>query len=284
MSRKITLSFLLLTIGINLLNAQTITVGTGTLISAFSPIIRSYDYCLYEVIYQAGDINFSGDISAIGFQRVDGNNIDSIADVSIYMKQTSNATVTAGTYDSTGYVLVFHGKWPNETGSGWRERQLDTVFSYSNTSNLQVLIVKGYEPAVGNTPVSPRWYYTTSSIGTPARRYYGNSPITAFTNLSATNVVSNIRLQFNTVGIIEIANNQTQIYPNPSSDKVHFDFAPESDIRNISVYNSNGQIILNAIVESNFELQTKNLPKGIYYYRLSDSKNNIVRQGKLLLQ
>lgn len=276
--------FILLIISFSTLSAQTVTVGTGTSISAFSPIIRSYDYCLYEVIYQAADINMSGNIAGIGFQRVDGTYIDSIADVTIYMKQTSNTTMTAGTFDTTGYTRVFNGKWPNDAGSGWREHLLDSMFTYDNNFNLQVLIVKGYEPAVGSTPVSPRWYYTTSTIGTQARRYYGNSTINSGTNLSTTNFISNIRIQFDAVGTIEIANHQTQIYPNPSEGLVQFSFAPESDIKKLTVFNINGQQVLNTPVNGNYTLNSKNYTSGIYFYRLTDTRQNIIRQGKLILK
>ena len=50
---------------------QEVIVGNGTAISVFSPINRTNDYCVYEVIYLASDISFAGNITHLAFERVD---------------------------------------------------------------------------------------------------------------------------------------------------------------------------------------------------------------------
>src|SRR5687768_17263260 len=155
--------------------AQIVEVGQGTQISVFSPLCRTRDYCVYEIIYLASDISASGVISRFGFEREDGTNTDSIENVSIYMKQTALTQLQSATYSDTGYTLVFSGSFPNDAGSGWRTVTLNQPFAYDGISNLMVLTVKGYQPAIANTPVTPRWLYT-DILPDPdrARRYFGN--------------------------------------------------------------------------------------------------------------
>jgi hypothetical protein len=147
----------------NVSSAQNVILGSGTAISVFSPINRTNDYCVYEVIYLQSQIALPGTISTIGFQRFDGTNTDSIENVRIYLKHTNLSQIAAGTYDTTGYTQVFAGSFPNDAGAGWREVALSTPFVYDNVNNLQVLVVKDYQPAIANTPVTPRWLYTNIS-------------------------------------------------------------------------------------------------------------------------
>ncbi|MCC6384083.1 MAG: T9SS type A sorting domain-containing protein [Bacteroidia bacterium] len=273
-----------LTSGFTLLTAQSVIVGTGTSISVFSPINRTYDYCVFEAIYPANQINMAGSITSIGFQRHDGINTDSIQDVTIYMKHSTNLVLAAGTFDTSGYIRLFNGLWPNDAGTGWRERQLDVPFSYDGVSNLQVLLVKGYEPAIANTPVAPRWLYTASSTGTPVRRYYGNSPISSATNLSTTNYVSNIRLQFGLSGVAEISNQAAQVFPNPSSGEVLFNFNPVTGMHTLTVQNSFGQVILTEQIQGHYTLMAGTLTSGMYFYRICNSANQLIKQGKLVIE
>src|SRR5688572_18819658 len=139
---------------------QQVTVGTGTAISVFSPINRTNDYSVYEVIYLASDISTAGNITHLAFQRVDGTDTATIENVDIYMRHSFQTTLSAGTFDTTIYdEHVYFGTFPNDIDSGWREVMLDIPFAYNGTDNLQVLVVKGYQPAVANTPVCVRWYY-----------------------------------------------------------------------------------------------------------------------------
>src|SRR5688572_29927198 len=149
-------------------NSQSVILGNGTAISVFSPLNRTNDYCVYEVIYLSSQINLSGNITNLGFQRHDGTNTDSIENVSIYLKHTVQSQLAAGNYDTSGYTLVFTGSFPNDIGAGWREVTLDSVFNYNGVDNLQVLVSKGYQAAIANTPVTPRWIYTNINPS-PAR-------------------------------------------------------------------------------------------------------------------
>jgi hypothetical protein len=73
-----------------------------------------------------------------------------------------------------------------------------------------------------------------------------------------------------------------QVYPNPTSDfaSVRWD---NNDISEISIVNTNGQIIQRADVSMQNSFQTKNLNTGVYLIHLKGS-NNITYTGKLIAQ
>lgn len=260
-------------------NSQSVIVGTGTAVSAFSPIIRSYDYCLYEVIYPSPEIGIAGTISKFAFERVDGTNTDRIDSVSIYMQHTILSDLTAGTFSTTGYTLVFEGSFPNDSGSGWREVTLTNPFVYDGIGNLQVLAVKGYQPAVGNTPVSPRWYYT-SIAGTPARRYYGNVAISGSTNLNTTPYRCNARLDFAGVGTVELGSTALKIFPNPAGDYIKV----SDGIVNATVklFDTYGHVIYSSPFNTSEVISLQVLKSGIYYIQLTNHSTGEIKSKTIV--
>jgi hypothetical protein len=253
--------------------SQQIIVGNGTAISVFSPINRSNDYCVYEVIYLASEINMPGEITHLAFQRVDGTDTALIQNVNIYMMHTAQSQLGASTFDTTGYTLVYSGTFPNDAGSGWREVQLTTPFQYNGTDNLQVLVYKGYQPAVANTPVTVRWYYTNiSPSAARARRYYGNTAIDNTTSLSTTTFTSNVRLTFN-IGteVIDIIPRELNLFPNPATNQLTIYNLPAAT-NELCIYDLTGRKILtcsnwnktDAIVETDIS----DLSPGIYFVKI----------------
>jgi hypothetical protein len=72
-------------------------------------------------------------------------------------------------------------------------------------------------------------------------------------------------------------------YPNPSNEIVYFTW-PESKVElNLTIFNLQGQQILNKIVTKNNPVNIKSLNKGMYFYRLSD-KVEAVYSGKLIVK
>ncbi len=264
-------------------SAQTIVLGTGAAISVFSPLNRTNDYCVYEVIYFKNQINLAGVINAFAFQRHDGSNVDSIENVNIYMKHTNFAQLTAGNFDTSGYTLVFSGTFPNDSGAGWREVMLNGMFTYNNTDNLQVLVEKGYQPAIPNTPVTPRWIYTNTGTPTVARRYYGSVPISSATQLSTTNFTSNARLDFGTTGIVEINPIQFNVFPNPSSGNINFNHNIISEEVNLIIFNVSGEQVLNQRIENETMLSLEKLSPGIYFYSVTSSELKSDLKGKFII-
>ncbi len=252
--------------------SQTVILGTGTAISAFSPIIRSYDYCVYEVIYPAAEIGMAGTINQLAFERTDGTNVDPIDSVTIYMQHTTLTNLSAGTFSTTGYTIVYSGRFPNDAGSGWREVALNNPYVYDGIDNLLVLVVKGYQPAVGNTPVSPRWYYTAVT-GTPARRYYGSAAISSGTNLQTTTFRSNARLDFSGVGTVEIGKHQSVLYPNPAGEVINI----QNDNVNgtLAIIDAFGRRVYSANFIKESTVSVEDLRPGLYYLLLTDKATGI---------
>jgi Secretion system C-terminal sorting domain len=279
----LTIAFQICTITVSA--QQQIIVGTGTLVSAFSPIVRSYDYVAYEAIYLSSEINTSGNITKFAYNRTDGTNTDPIDSINIYMQENSIATLSAGNLDYTSYNLVYSGVFPNDSGDGWREVILDSVFSYTGTGNLQVLVTKGYQAAVGNTPISPRWYYTTSTGGNRARRYYGAVPLSTSTALSATTVTSNIRIEIGTVGLVELIPDVATIYPNPTNNKINIKFHNQAqDNYIVTITDISGRNVFSKTLSTEKEISIKDLSTGIYQFNLTDDSGKIIHSEKIIVQ
>lgn len=263
----------------------TVNIGTGSAISVFSPFNRTNDYCVYEVIYLSSEINVSGDIISFGFQRHDGTNTDSLQNVSIFMKHTSATQLFAGTVDTTGYTLVYNGSFPNDSGAGWRSVVLNNSFSYNNTSNLQVLVVKGYQPAVANTPVAPRWIYTNISPSPArARRYYGNTIVNLSTSLNVTTFTSNATLTLLSTGTVEIHPETVTVFPNPSPGQVTFRNSRGWHHHTLRLYNALGALVVEKNLSGTSELTLDHLPRGPYFYSIETPEKGNGHQGMLTVE
>lgn len=255
---------------------QQVIVGTGTQISVFSPLNRTNDYCVYEVIYLASDIGVAGNITHLAFERVDGSDTATIENVDIYMRHSVQTTLSANTLDTTIYdEHVYSGTFPNDIGSGWREVMLNIPFVYNGTDNLQVLVVKGYQPAVANTPVCVRWYYTNISPSPArARRYYGDSTLTASTPLTTTQFTSNVRLTIDIgTGSVEIIPEAFNVYPNPASDELKINpeaSGAELKIELVEMFNTLGEKVFSQKLKANSQqpINVSFLAPGIYFVKV----------------
>ncbi|MDQ3051022.1 MAG: T9SS type A sorting domain-containing protein [Bacteroidota bacterium] len=266
------------------LSAQTVVVGNGTAISVFSPLNRTNDYCVYEVIYLASQINLSGPVTTIGFQKIDGLNTDSIENVSIYLKHTAQIQLAAGNYDTTGYTLAFEGSFPNDAGPGWREVLLNGTFTYDGVNNLQVLISKGYQAALPNDSTRPRWLYTNINPAPDrARRYFDDQPITSSTPLTLTGFTSNARISFGPTGVVEINPGVVSVYPNPSSGSINFNIEQVSENMNLQVLNTMGQQVYSKNITSS-GMHTIDLAiPGLYFYSLTTGNRWALSSGKIMI-
>ena len=82
---------------------------------------------------------------------------------------------------------------------------------------------------------------------------------------------------------IEIATRkgEVQIYPNPTSDAFGIYFSDVQSV-DIQLFNAAGQIVLNqSDTSSGEQMEVGHLPKGLYFYRLSN-KGKVVDVGKLI--
>jgi len=168
-------------------NSSEVVIGTGTSTQSY-PIDRYYNYSTHEAIYLASEIVNSGQITKLAYNKSSGTDINPINAVSIYMKQTTDSALSTGNYSTTGYTLVYSGAFTNTATSGWMEVTLNTPFTYSNSSNLAVLVVKGYQAYI---TTYPSYRYTTQS---PTRARQNRSDSSQPTSLTASTYLPNLRL------------------------------------------------------------------------------------------
>jgi hypothetical protein len=165
-----------------------ITIGTGTATQSY-PIDRYYNYSVHEAIYLASEIGTPGYIKSIGYYKSSGSNLDSIEAVTIYLKNTSNSTMTTGNFNTDGYTQVYNGNFTNTAITGWMEVTLDSYFEYNGIDNLAILIIKNYQLYVSGYP---QWTY---SITTNSRARQNHSDSAMPTSLTSSTYLPNIKLK-----------------------------------------------------------------------------------------
>ena len=89
------------------------------------------------------------------------------------------------------------------------------------------------------------------------------------------------------VGVPSVANNANEmlIYPNPAHDEVNVVYDANADVKNIAIYNIIGKVM--AIYKVNgpsANLNLENVPSGIYFVRLINSKGSVVLTKKFTKQ
>ncbi len=165
-----------------------ITIGNGTNSQAY-PVDRYYNYSAHEALYLASEVGVAGNIKAIAFNKLSGADMNPANAVSIYMKNTSETSLSNGAYSTTGYTLVYEGSFTNNAETGWMEVNLDTMFPHNGVQNLSILTVKGFEAYINNYA---RYAYTD----TPTYRARQNhSDSAAPTDLGAVTYLPNLRIK-----------------------------------------------------------------------------------------
>jgi hypothetical protein len=99
----------------------------------------------------------------------------------------------------------------------------------------------------------------------------GTSAIISNADIAPNCHTTNVELEENFNSVISI-------YPNPFKDFINIDItdASESNIYKMRIFNNIGQeIIFTDIIQKSQTIDLQNLPSGIYFYKLSDSNNNI---------
>ncbi|HOV17076.1 MAG TPA: C25 family cysteine peptidase [Candidatus Cloacimonadota bacterium] len=173
-----------------------ITIGTGTSSQTY-PLDRYYNYSTHEAIYLASEIGTAATIKSLAFYKASGTDVTDIQPVTIYMKNTTSATLATGTYSTTGYTQVYSGTFPNNATSGWMEINLSPQFVYDGVSNLSILTVKGYQAWIY---AYPYWTYTTTAT---YRARQERSDSAQPTSLTASYNLPNLRLKvFPTAGVL----------------------------------------------------------------------------------
>ncbi|MEO0075538.1 MAG: T9SS type A sorting domain-containing protein, partial [candidate division WOR-3 bacterium] len=207
-------------------NTIDIIIGNGTSSSSMYPIYNYYAYSVTEALYRQEEINFYGYISKLAYYKSSGTAIYPIENVQIYMKLTTETSLASGSYDTTGYTLVYNGSFTNNATSGWMEIELDVPFLYDNSYNLKILVIKG-PPAV--TSGYPSWRYTSTSPTYCNRYGYGSS---LPTTLSQTYSRPDVRFTFTSAGQAQFDVGVHSIISPPTRHLVNTILTPSARIKN----------------------------------------------------
>ena len=164
-----------------------ITIGTGTTATSLYPMYCYYAYSVSEAIYLQSEIGYFGHITNVAYYKNSGTSSTPIENVAIFLKHTTETSVATGAYDTTGYTLVYAGTFPNDATLGWMDVTLSNPFTYNNTDNLKILIIKG-PPNI--TSGYPTWRYSSTSPTNLNRYGYNASalPISLTQTTSRPNV------------------------------------------------------------------------------------------------
>ena len=151
------------------LSAQDIVeIGNGTSTTYYGPFNSLWGYSFVEQIYTASEINMSGSITSISFNKSSGTaQTNSIV---VYMKNVSRSSFSGNTdYETvTAADIVYQGSWAIPS-SGWTTITLDNPFAYDGTSNLMIAVheyTSGY---------STQYFYYTSTTNYSMISFHSDS-------------------------------------------------------------------------------------------------------------
>ncbi len=90
-----------------------------------------------------------------------------------------------------------------------------------------------------------------------------------------------------TTGVSTVVNNENEVvlYPNPAHDEVNVVYDANADIKNIAVYNIIGKLMsVYKVNGPSANLNLENIPSGIYFVQLVNSRGNVVVTKKFTKQ
>jgi len=150
-------------IGGSILYGQTtITIGSGTSYQTIAPINNYNYYSASEMIFLKDELNLcaGGSISKIRFYtEATGSTI--LDNLTLYLKHTTENTLSSGTSSLSGYTQVYSGSLPNSS-TGWNELSFNTNFDYNGTDNIELLVVKN-KNSDNSWSSSTSYRYTTGT-------------------------------------------------------------------------------------------------------------------------
>jgi hypothetical protein len=127
-------------LSLGLYGQSTVTVGTGTATDYNFPLQPYFNYGWSSQIYTAAEIGTSGTINSIAFYVNNSGSSYTLDNQKIYMRQTTSTQHADKFYPTTtGFTLVYSGSI-TIGASGWKTITLSTPFTYSNASNLEILV------------------------------------------------------------------------------------------------------------------------------------------------
>ncbi|GAB2952422.1 hypothetical protein GCM10027048_16900 [Hymenobacter coalescens] len=260
--------------------AQVVTVTAGTSSSALSPINNNAPHQAQEFIYLQSQLNQAGPITRLAFEKASGSDLSPITNTVVYLKTTSATAFTTGALDTTGYQRVWAGSFPNAATSGYQEVTLRTPFTYNNTGNLAVLVIRNNGNVVA-TGVRSLWRYAFLGNRDAARRYSGTAPLSASTSLTQSDVLVNLRLTFGnpTASVQERYLSASQLYPNPAHTELNLtaDRAARLWVTDLLGRTVRPAALLRP-VGGRITLPVAALPAGVYVLHQQDLDGTVITQ------
>ena len=116
-----------------------------------------------------------------------------------------------------------------------------------------------------------------------------NSPVLTNTTWNTIGSLGDVGWVVSTEAIPNIDFEKVKVYPNPFTESVNFEIVSDQiDVlyneKRFELYNSNGQLINSAFfAEPTYRFHKRNLPKGIYYYKIQQN-GSAINAGKLIIQ
>lgn len=169
----------------------TVTIGTGTSTSYYSPVYisttsSSFRYSQSISLFTPAEINMAGNLISLAWEKSDAVGYTAgDATFRIYVKETTATSVAtaSGTFatELAGATLVYESFTASlPAAPGWVSFNLTTPFAYSGTSNLMVMV--DWDRPSAPTANYPNFYYTNSpgmaatwgASSTPPTTSYGS--------------------------------------------------------------------------------------------------------------
>lgn len=257
------LLFLVLFVVNVIAQAQTITIGEGSEMTAQVPFNSFYNYSYTEQIFLANEIEYSGYIKAIKFRLAYSYNSEHTSDIDVFMKNVSRSSFAdQNDYESVSEEdKVFSGSWTIPANyDDWVTIEFDTPFHYNGIDNLMIAIDE-------NSDDFQIRYFRYSEVSRSALIYSSDNDnpnpyeLGLFSGFKEVgNQRANVKLVFGTVtGVVENGMELLSAYPNPAKDIIYLDgFEGET----INVYDANGRLLIHETY--NGQLNVGNLRNGIY--------------------
>jgi hypothetical protein len=96
-------------------------------------------------------------------------------------------------------------------------------------------------------------------------------------------VISFYYSEIDITGIRDNQDDESVIFPNPASDKIGFSWIENTPCMQLEIYNAAGMMILNQRVDNHSTISISFLPKGLFFFKLSD-KQAIIHVEKFIVQ
>ena len=243
--------------------AQTITIGEGSGMTAQVPFNTFYNYSFTEQLFLASEIEFEGYVKAVKFRIAYSYNSEHTSDITVYLKNVSrNAFADGSDFEPvTEEDKVFSGSWTIPANvDDWITITFDKPFHYNGTDNLLIAIDE-------NSDDYAIRYFRFTEVAGSVLGYNSDAEnpnpydLGAFSGMKEVHGQrANTKLVFGPVtSVAESQVGLLTVHPNPASDILVIEGLEDE---NVSVYDANGRLVIRETYHG--QLHIDNLESGLY--------------------